>query len=173
MMSAPPPIPTRTWCIFRNLVHAVYREACHLGPHNDTEARIKVGPGRFLEAARLCRKHRSELKSCCLHSLTAQARTPAEVLRQYQDSTGLSVDHVIAVFRLPGWRPSYGGKKWAEIAETLKELVTALENSDDVKAAEIAEAVTGMHHNSGRLVPTRSEWEQSAWLQEKWPEFCD
>ena len=109
MMSAPPPIRTRTWCIFRNLVHAVYREARHLGPHDDTEARIKVGAGRFLGAARLCRKHRSELKPRLLHELTEQAGKPAEALRPYQDRTGLSIEDLIEVFSLPGWRPKFGG----------------------------------------------------------------
>ena len=133
------------------------REARHLGPHDDTEARIKFRAGRFLEAARLCRKHRSELKSRRLHELTAQAAKPTEVLRPDKDRTGLSIEDLIEVFLLPGWIRFYGGEIWALIAATLKELVTALENSDDVKAAEIAEAVTGMHHNSGRLVPARSE----------------
>ena len=172
-MSAHPPIPSRTWCIFRNLVHAVYRETRHLGPHGDPKAHVVVRAGRFLEPAKLCQSHRSELKSSRLHDQTAKASTPGEVLCPHQERTGLSIEDLIEVFRLPGWQRSYGGERWAEIAATLKELLTALEGGDDGRAAQVSEKVTGMRHNSGPLVPDRSNWEQTPYLREKWPELCE
>ena len=67
-------IRSRVWCVFRNLVHAVYREVRHLGPHGDPEARVTVSVGPLLSHAKRCRQARVELKSRRLYELTAQAR---------------------------------------------------------------------------------------------------
>lgn len=158
--------------MFRNLVHAVYREARHLGPKGDDKARVTVSGGPLLPLAERCRGARAELRSRHLYELAAQARSTIDVLRPYQEKTGLSVDDVTRVFELPNWKPGYGGPRWAVIAETLKELVAALEDEDMVRASGIAERVFSLRHNSGPLVPSRSEWERTPYLREKWPELC-
>jgi len=116
---------SREWCVFRNLVHAVYREARHLGPLGDYQARVTVSKGSLLTCANRCRQERLDLKSAKLYRLTEKATNTNEVLGPYQEKTGLTLDDLILLFKLPNWRQSYGGPKWVTIAETLGELVTA------------------------------------------------
>jgi len=164
---------SRPWCVLRNLVHAVYREARHLGPAGDPSARVTVSVGPLAAAAKQCRSERAKLKSTELYKLTANARSVADVLRPYSESTRLSLDDLISVFSLPNWKSRYGGRKWREIAETLRDLVSALEAGDIARAHEITGKVLLLRHNSGPLVPSRSEWEKEKYLQEKWPQLCD
>ncbi len=126
----------------------------------------------MLAYAKRCRQARAELKSTSLYKLTAQAKNTTDVLRPYQEKTGLSLDDMISLFKLPSWKQNSGGPKWVRIAETLKELVSAIEAKDPVRAGEIADHVFGLCHNSGRLVPSRVDWERTPYLQEKWPELC-
>jgi len=102
-----------------------------------------------------------------------QAITLTEDCSGYQDVTGLGVSDMIAVFKLPGWRRQYGGSKWVRIAETLRDLISALDAVDLVAASRISDSVSSLNHNSGPLVPTRLAWETQAYLREKWPELCD
>jgi len=170
LMATNETIGSREWCVFRNLVHTVYREARHLGPEGDLNAQARVSGGPLLPHAEQCRRAREELKSLRLYELTTQARSTGDVLRPYQERTGLSVDDVIRVFNLPNWRRGYGGPRWATIAETLKELVSALE-AGDPRARAIADGVFDLHHNHGPLVPrSRDQWKRN---REKWPELCD
>lgn len=172
-MSGEQILGSHAWCVFRNLVHAVYREARHLGPKGDRNARVTVSEGLLLVTAKRCCKFRTLLKSAELHKRTARARSTAETLKPYQDVTGLGVSDMIAVFKLPGWRRQYGGPKWARIAETLRDLISALDAGDLVAASRISDSVSSLNHNSGPLVPTRLAWEAQPYLREKWPELCD
>ena len=165
---------SRAWCVFRNLVHTVYREARHLGPSGDPEAKVTVADDHLLAAAaKRCQKNRQKLKPDNLHGATASATSPTEVLAPYQEMTGLSVDDVVTVFELPNWKPGYGGAKWARIAATLKELLSALGADDMERANRIGSEVSLLRHNSGPLIPSRSEWERNQYLREKWPELCE
>jgi hypothetical protein len=163
------------WCVLRNLVHTVYREARHLGPSGDPDAMVTVSGGVLLPSAERCSLKRQNLKSVDLHTATATANTIEEVLKPYEETTGLTVDDLIMVFSLPNWKSQYGGPKWVQIAETLKKLVIAFEAGDLEQAHRISKAVYALHHNGGRLVPSsRSEWEQGKrGYPEKWPELCD
>jgi hypothetical protein len=163
----------RTWCVFRNLVHAVYREVRHLGPIGDREARVTVSTGALLSAAWQCKTNRAQLKSARLYKLIQQANTVSAVLNPYRERTGLDIDGVISIFRLPNWTRTYGGPKWARIATTLKDLIAALEDGDRKRAAEISATAFTLNHNSGPLIPSRSEWKQNNYLREKWPELCE
>jgi hypothetical protein len=165
-------LQSRAWCVFRNLVQAVYREARHFGPPADHEACVTISKGPLLRSANLCRQARAELKSTSLYERTAQAKSTTDVIRPYREKTELSLDDVINVFKLPNWKTNYGGPKWATIAETLKELVSALEAEDPIRANGIADRVFGLRHNSGPLVPSRVDWERTSSLREKWPELC-
>lgn len=172
-MAAVQVVSSNSWCVFRNLVHAVYREARHLGPNGDSGARVTVSTGPLLPAAQQCKINRAELKSARIYKLTQHANTVSEVLRPYRERTGLDIDDVISVFRLPNWTRTYGGPKWAQIAETLRDLKAALEDGDPERAAEISARVSTLYHNSGTLIPSRSEWERNNYLREKWPELCE
>lgn len=69
------------WCVFRNLVHAVYREARHLGPPGDHTAKLVVSDGAFASAAARCRVSRAVLKTTQLYQRTANAPSTEAVLR--------------------------------------------------------------------------------------------
>jgi hypothetical protein len=146
---------SREWCVFRNLVHAVYREVRHFGPPGDHEARVTVSSGPLPPYAKRCCQARAELKSTSLYRHTAQARNTTDVLKPYHEKTGLSVEDLAHLFKLPNWKPGYSGPKWATIAETLNELVSALEAEDSIRAHDIADRVLLLQHNSGPLVPSQ------------------
>lgn len=166
-------IQSQAWCILRTLVYTAYREARHLGPEGDANAKVTVSDGTLSFAAKRCRSERARLKSRELHKLTASAHSVADVLSPYKESTHLSVDDLIQVFSLPNWISPYGGLKWAKIAETLKDLICALQADDVARAKAIAGEVILLKHNSGPLVPTRAAWERDRWLREKWPQLCE
>jgi hypothetical protein len=163
------------WCVLRNLVHTVYREARHLGPSGDPDAKVTVSDGHLLASAKQCRDARKDLESTSLYNATAKASTVREVLKRYEDKTDLAVDDLITVFNLPGWRRSYGGQKWARITEALKELVLALEAGNLEDADRISKDVYSLQHNSGPLVPSRLDWKQNTggFTRKKWPQLCD
>jgi hypothetical protein len=127
----------------------------------------------LLPQAKRCRQARAKLKARDLYDLTAEARNTTDVFRPYQERTGLSTDDLIHLFNLPNWDRDYGGLKWATIAETLKELASALQTDDMVIARQIGDCVLRLQHNSGPLVPSRANWERCPYLQEKWPKLCD
>jgi hypothetical protein len=77
------------------------------------------------------------------------------------------------VFRLPNWTRSYGGPKWPRIAQTLKDLMAALEDGDPERAAQMSATVSKLNHNTGPLIPTQSDWKRNHYLREKWPELCE
>jgi hypothetical protein len=166
-------IRSLSWCVFRNLVQATYREARHLGPTGDPDAKVTVDGGPLLASAVRCRNARAKLKSTDLHKLTSKANTTGEVLKPYQQETGLALDDLISVFRLTNWRTSFGGAKWAAIAVKLKDLVFALDAKDIACASRISDSVSLLHHNNGPLIPGRLEWERHSYLREKWPELCN
>lgn len=70
-------------CYFRNLVHTVYREARHIGPVGDPEAKLKVVDGPYAQAAKKCRDARQLLKGVGLFKTTESAKTATEALRPY------------------------------------------------------------------------------------------
>ena len=161
------------WCVLRNLTHTVYREARHLGPSGDLGAKVTVSGGDLLEPARRCQRARGDLKTRRLFKLIATATTVADIVRPYEEETGLSILKLTEVFSLPGWKDGYGGQKWRVIAETLNALASALGAGDESRAHEVAVSVSFLEHNNGRLIPSRHDWEVHSFLREKWPELCD
>jgi hypothetical protein len=162
----------RVFCYFRNLVHTVYREARHVGPPGDSEAKLEVATGRYTEAARKCRAARQRLKGTELFKMMATAST-RDILKQYVAVTGLEVPDLVVLFRQPGWKANYGGPRWAVIAETLLRLQTALDAGNLDAALSVCDEVDQLHHNTDKLVPSRAAWQSINWLQEKWPQLCD
>lgn len=72
-----------------------------------------------------------------------------------------------------GWEDSYGGEKWQRIVELVIELRAAIDSGDGARASRICATVTSVEHNRGRLVPSREEWQEKAYLRQKWPELCE
>jgi hypothetical protein len=173
-------IPSDTcWCYFRNSLHAIYREIRHADPVRGPKT-IFSPPPLFRNQAIKCRDNRETLESkkpysdafdqACRNGL---ARSTDAYVCHYQSLTDLTPEQVRDLFRMPGWRPRYGGEKWAKIADTVIELKGALDSSN-AGAAELAcEQLKSLEHNSGPLVPTREIWERDSYQRRKWPKLCE
>ncbi len=174
-------IPSETcWCYFRNSLHAIYREIRHIGPVGDPEAKFTPPPS-FGDQAIRCRANRSILQSRETYfdalaeaSGNDQARLTDAYVRHYRNLTGLSPEQVSELFRMHrSWVPGYGGKKWAEIADTVIELKNALDSSNAEAAERACKRLKELEHNSGDLIPSRQKWEGCNWQRQKWPELCE
>lgn len=161
----------RVWCYYRNVVHAVYREARHIGGPGDYEAKCQVAD-RYLPAAQKCRKNRLTLKSSVPFRKVTGSKTD-DVIGCYETLTGLNPEELVEIFRLPKWTPKYDGEKWAKITEVLLGLKQAIDDGELEAAVQICEKVRELRHNSGPLVPTSQEWKENRWVREKWPVLCE
>jgi hypothetical protein len=163
----------RAWCYFRNVVHTAYREARHLGPPEDSEAKLRVTDSVFASAARLCSKNRKLLKGTSLFNETASALSVDDVLQRYRNATALALEDLETLFSRPGWTRGYGGPKWAVIARAAITLAQAVKTGDPDPALLACRLIQGIEHNTRKLVPTAEEWRSTPYLREKWPELCN
>jgi hypothetical protein len=160
-----------SWCYFRCLVQASYREARHIGPPGDFEAKCEV-TGKFAEAAALCARNRTRLKGLGLWKSSERAETTAEVLAPYVSTSGLDAEEVPELFLHSGWQPRYGGPLWSRIAEVMNQLKMAIDEGEVATAQALCVETRSLRHNSGPLVPSADKWATDRWLQEKWPHLC-
>jgi hypothetical protein len=151
----------------------VYREARHLGPPEDSGAKLRVTEPAFASAARRCSKNRKLLKGTSLFKKTASAPSVDDVLRPYHDTTALALEDLEPLFARPGWVKGYGGLKWAAIARAAVTLAEAVKTGDLDVALKVCTLVQSIEHNTRKLVPTAEEWRSTPYLREKWPELCD
>jgi hypothetical protein len=161
----------RVWCYYRNLVHSMYREVRHIGEPGDYEAKCQI-KGQYLAAAKKIRKNRYKLKSTVPLRKIAELQTD-KVISCYEVLTGLVPEDLAEIFRNMDWKLSYGGEKWAKIAELIIRLKREIDFKNLENALGICEEVREIRHNSGPLVPSLQEWEKNSWLKEKWPILCD
>lgn len=165
----------RVWCTFRCLVQAVYREVRHIGPPGDGGARCR-GNGEYAAAAARCSVNRALLQGLALWQRGRAATRVSEVPQPYLAATMLAPEDLPAVFRLPSWSPSYGGERWAIIAEALLDLRAALSAGDAEAAERLCDRIGELRHNSARLDLTtdaeRATWRASSWQRAKWPALC-
>ena len=163
----------RAWCYFGCLAQACYREARHIGQVGDGGAKCAIPPTDALAAvAAKCKSKRTVLEGVALWERARLARTTDEVLAPYVDATGLAPAMLPSLFRLPQWRPSYGGEPWACIAESLLKLKDAIDSDATDSAEDLCDMVQGLRHNKGPLVPTPEQWNADAWVRQKWPRLC-
>jgi hypothetical protein len=162
-------VDDRAWCYYRNLVHTVYREIRHIGASGDPEARLRVDEESLGREIANIRKWRSRLKTTALFDKIANKRSTASIRAPYEEVTGLQLDQLAALFGRPGWDRYYGGEKWKRIVELTLQLGTAIDADDGRGANALCEEISTIEHNSGRLVPRRSDEHN----REKWPVLCD
>lgn len=165
------PVDGTSWCYFRCLVQASYREARHIGPPGDFDAKCHV-TGGFSEAAALCSRNRKRLKSLDLWRSTERAKSTVEVLAPYMSVSGLAPEELPELFVLSTWQPGYGGHPWAHIAGVMSQLREAINEGGVTTVLALCEQARGLRHNSGPLVPSAEKWATDRWLQEKWPQLC-
>lgn len=164
---------SQAWCIFRNIVHAVYREIRHIGSDDDSKARFKIHDADFLRAARKCSHERSTLQTTQLFEQAQQANTVDGILQYYIDVTGLQLADLVILYERPGWTPKYGGKPWSVIAGAAQELANALRTNDQESVEFVCARILTLHHNNGPLVPTKEVGQAESYQQQKWPKLCD
>ncbi len=161
------------WCYFRNLTHAIYREIRHIGPQGDYEAKCVIKKADvYYEAAKKCRRNRRQMKEEVLFREVEDNNTDA-IITPYREISGLTPEDLMQIFGKYDWQHSYGGKKWAEIVEHFFVLKEAVDRDDLEQALVACQRIRNLSHNSGPLVPSKRNWKQSKWLQEKWPEWCE
>lgn len=165
-------VESLAWCVFRNLVHTVYREARHIGPAGDTRAKLTVDAGKFVVAAERCASVRQRLKRRALFDELSDRDTTGDVLGGYEELTTVSVEDLVIVFDSPGWMRQYGGPRWAKIARLLIELRQAIDAGDMAAMQSVCAQTRVVEHNSGLLVPSPDLWEQEKYQREKWPKLC-
>jgi hypothetical protein len=161
----------RVWCYFCNITHAVYREIRHVGPPGDRDARCQISD-RYLAAARKCQRNRDALKSSVPFRGAVQGKAD-EVLRRYEELTDLTPSDLVDIFSNASWQKSYGGDKWAAIADVLIRLKSEIDSGTLEAALSTCEIVRGLCHNSGPFVPSSETWRSNSWVREKWPVICD
>jgi hypothetical protein len=91
----------------------------------------------------------------------------------YQALTGLAPADLAILFREAEWSTSYGGERWATIADTIIALGEAIDSRDLAECRSLCARLREIHHNSGPLIPSKQRWLSDSWQREKWPELCD
>lgn len=159
----------RAWCYLRWLVQAVYRETRHIGPSGDKEARCEV-QGHLEQAAERCRRNRWLLQGVQLWKEGDKATLTSEILAPYVFTTGLRLEQLPELFRLPQWHKTFGGPRWARIAGMTIRMRDALDEGQARLLDELCDEAKILQHNSGHLVPSPHEWR--GYKKQKWPELC-
>jgi hypothetical protein len=159
------------WCYYRNALHSSYREIRHLGVEGDPQCRAIAPPG-YESQAEKCRSNRQQLKSS-VPFRSVSNKSVSAYINAYESLTGLEPEQLVELFTVASWTSSYGGEKWASIANLVVELGRAIDAVDTSECLSLCEQLRSIQHNSGSLIPTRAEWEQSPYKREKWPELCE
>src|SRR5690606_2118082 len=79
------------------------------------------------------------------------------VLAPYEAATGLRLEDLLEAFRDGDWTSngrniSYGGPRWAAIADAVVRLRDALAAEDHAEAEEQTRKLAGLQHNNGPLI---------------------
>ncbi len=77
--------------------------------------------------------------------------------RYYVNWSGLTLEDVLKAFQEGDWllgrqRYSFGGPKWAKVAETTMALRKVILNKDWDSVPQLIETINGLHHNNGLVV---------------------
>ena len=137
---------------FRKLVAFLYREIGVLDFHNHRElaAKRKLEFGFFSTPAR-------KTMSRELYRKTRQHAEPMSILHAFEEHTGLSLHDIEHAFREGDWKNSsgsysYGGPKWASIAQATISLLAAITEHDTAAIKRLLQEVSRLKHNNGRIV---------------------
>jgi hypothetical protein len=136
---------------YRKLVYVLYLEIGALQhrvhPQLATKARLKTA---FFEREK-------EKQAVELYQLTENEENPAKIVEPYEERTGLSLVDVHRAFVEGDWRNkfsqyTFGGPRWARVAEVTLELGRLIEQNDWEKATELVFEIKKLKTNHGFLV---------------------
>ena len=91
-----------------------------------------------------------DIQSCRRDALTGDSI--GAVCESFEKSYGLTLEELVTMFELPYWKhnaPRYGGNAWIEITKAVRRLQCALMSGDESGAAQLADSILQMKHNTG------------------------
>jgi len=142
---------------FGRLVALLYREIGVMNERNHSEiaGRRNLSSGFFATPQR-------KVMARELYSATSGTRDPDEVLDAFMRRTGLSLRDVHRVFSDGQWKNSsggysYGGPKWARVAECALSFYDELKLHDIAQLKRLLKDVGSLEHNNGKVVDKFAE----------------
>jgi len=135
---------------YRKLVSLLYREIGAM--HRNNHPELHDGSTLALSGFAAQRKNRAREIYC----ESRADQNPDAIADRYRRETGLSLEQVHEAFRDGDWllgrtKHSFGGPKWAEIAEVAVDLRNSLRDGDPAAAGLLIKQVGALHHNNGQL----------------------
>jgi len=136
---------------YRKLVYVLYQEVGTLQPRIHPElaekANIKTA---FFERERV-------RQAAALYVLTENETDLDKILAPYIERTGLSLEEVEQAFREGNWQNkfggyTFGGPRWAKIAQIALELRNAIRNADWPRASDLVYETKKLKTNQTFLV---------------------
>jgi hypothetical protein len=137
--------------VFRCLVYVLYLEIGALQPriHKEIARKAKLDSAYF--------QRDKEREAASLAHQVETETDPAKIVAPFQERTGLSLEDISRAFDEGDWRNkfgayTFGGPKWARIAEVTLELRKKIEQEDWERAAELVHETKGLKTNQGYLI---------------------
>ena len=136
---------------YRKLVSLLYREIGAMLRNNHSE----LYDGSKLADSGFAGQRKKRAREIYCESRADQ--DPDAIANRYRRETGLSLEQVHEAFRDGDWllgrtKHSFGGPKWAKIAEVAIDLRNSLRDGDHAAARLLIKQVGALHHNNGRVV---------------------
>jgi len=146
-----PALEQNALAYFRELVSLLYRE---IGAMRRPNHRA-IFDRSILASSGFADNRKDEARSIYFETLSAT--NVDEVTAPYRARTNLSVEEVYEAFRDGDWllgarRYSFGGPRWARIADVTLQLGQAITAGKWNLTEKLTAEVHGLHHNNGRIV---------------------
>jgi hypothetical protein len=136
---------------FRKLVYVCYLEIGSLQHRNHPQLATKA----LLKTAFFERE--KEKQAAALYRLTENEESTVAILTPYIERTGLTLEDVARAFREGDWRNkfggyTFGGPRWANIAEATLQLRQLIDQGEWEKTVDIIFEIKKMKSNQTYLV---------------------
>jgi hypothetical protein len=137
---------------FRRTTAMLYREIGVLLPKNHAAmaARARLSEPFFKDR---------KIQARQLYKFSLTDLTVDSSLARYEKKTGLTVHDIREAFANGKWGnpPSFGGPKWATIAEAVIQISDALRQKNWKEVERLTSVIDQLRHNNGRLVDKFSQ----------------
>ena len=137
--------------IYRKLVSLLYREIGAMVRNNHP----MLYDGSKLAGSTFAKERKQRARD--IYCDSRGERDPDAIAELYRRETGLSLDQVHQAFREGDWllgrsKHSFGGPKWAKIAEAAADLRQTIRDRDETAAVVTLKQVEVLQHNNGPIV---------------------
>lgn len=136
---------------FRKLIFALYLEVGALQPkiHPELAAKAHLNTAFF--------ERDKERQAAALYRQVERETLPARIVAPFAERTGLSLEEVYRVFQEGDWRNkfggyTFGGPRWARIAEAAIELRGLIEQEKWEETAGLIFDIKKLKTNQGYLI---------------------